>query len=123
MLKLMKWTPHWDLTDSQGKDERVASESRINFVFPSCIKNFVCVSLVTFIMNYYPHFIDEAIRVQRNTCLYIRMLVRKNSLNSRFRTPELPCSFHFPLPFKISMEGQWELSAIQVPKLEGPVGK
>ena len=57
------------------------------------------------------------------TCLYFRMLVKKNSLNSRFPDSKTPCSFHFPLPFKISMEGHWELSAIQMPKLEAPVEK
>ena len=57
------------------------------------------------------------------TCLYIRMLVKKNSFKLKVSDSRTPCSFHFPLPFKITMEGQWELSAIQMPKLEASVGK
>lgn len=58
--------------------------------------------------------------VQSNLPVHQNASKKKNSLNSRFDS-RTPCSFHFPLPFKISMEGQWELSAMQVPKLEAPV--
>lgn len=73
-------------------------------------------------MNYYPHFIDEAIRVQRSNLPVHQNASKKEQF--KLKVFGLQNSVLFPLSFtvfKISMEGQWELSAIQVPKLEAPV--
>ena len=74
-------------------------------------------------MYYYPHFIDEAIRVKRSNLPVHQNASKKEQFKLKVSDSRTPCSLHFPLPFKITMEGQWELSAIQMPKLEAPVGK